>query len=87
MKVCILGSGRSGTTAIYTLLQEIMLKKHESLDFVYEPFLWDKDTFNSKFEEVVDNFKYTGSFSFEGIYNHLKLPMLIGDPGKYKTND
>ncbi|MCK4664381.1 MAG: sulfotransferase [Bacteroidales bacterium] len=86
MKVCILGVARSGTTAIYSLLQEIMLENLTSVDFVYEPFLWNTESFNSRFEEIGFNFKYNSSISIEGIYNHQKLPMFIGNPDKYKSN-
>ena len=78
MKVCILGVARSGTTALYTLVQEIMIDNFsDKVDFVYEPFLWEKSCFNDRFEKVSRNFDFMDSISSEGILNHLTLPMLI----------
>lgn len=88
MKICILGVGRSGTTAIYTFLQEILMNQFgNDVDFVYEPFLWNKDVFNGKHSDVIGNFKYMDSISIEGIYHHQKLPLFIENPGKYKKNE
>ncbi len=88
MKICILGVARSGTTALYSLVQEILLgQSGESVDFIYEPFLWEKDVFNDKYNKVTKNFKYMDSISIEGIYQHLKLPLFITDPGKYEKNE
>jgi len=88
MKICILGVGRSGTTAIYTLLQEILINQFgNDVDFVYEPFLWDKDVFNGRYTDVVANFKYMDSVSIEGIYHHLKLPLFITAPEKFEENE
>ena len=79
---------RSGTTALYSLVQEILPEQlGESVDFIYEPFLWEKDVFNDKYNEVTENFKYMDSVSIEGIYHHLKLPLFITDPGKYVKNE
>lgn len=87
MKVCILGVGRSGTTALYSLIQEILIDQIKgNIDFVYEPFLWDKEAFNGKYRDVIDNFKYMNSVSIEGIYHHWKLPLFIIDPKTYKKN-
>lgn len=88
MKVCILGVGRSGTTALYCLVQEMMIDRYgEDVDFIYEPFLWDKTAFNGKYSEVKDNFNSMNSISSPGIYFHQKLPLFIEDPEKYKTNE
>lgn len=88
MKICILGVARSGTTALYSLVQEILPEQlGESVDFIYEPFLWEKDVFNDKYNEVTKNFKYMDSVSIEGIYHHLKLPLFITAPGKFEENE
>ncbi|MCK5059213.1 MAG: sulfotransferase [Candidatus Aminicenantes bacterium] len=88
MKVCILGVGRSGTTALYCLIQEMMIDHYgENIDFIYEPFLWDKAAFNGKHVDVIGHFKKMDSISFEGIYFHQKLPLFIKNPGKYKKNE
>jgi hypothetical protein len=86
MKVCVIGLGRSGTKAIYTLLQAVMSDNHNQVDFVYEPFLWDKDTFNGKFSLVKERFGTMNSLSYEGIYNHLSLPLLIREPKPFANN-
>lgn len=88
MRVCILGAARSGTTALYTLLQEVMLEVCEDgVDFIYEPFLWSTDCFNDRFENIKHHFKSMNAISIEGIYHHRNLPMLIQDPEKYKNNE
>ena len=88
LKICVLGVGRSGTTGLYTLLQEILIDNFgDDVDFVYEPFMWDKDAFNGRYSEVGKNFKYMDSISIEGIYHHLKLPLFITAPGKFEENE
>lgn len=81
MKVAVLGVGRSGTKAIYTILQEMMLVLNPSgSEFVYEPFLWDRQTFDGRFNEVKDRFSTMNSLSIEGIASHLSLPLFIREP-------
>ncbi|MFW5891039.1 MAG: hypothetical protein ACOCUI_02370, partial [bacterium] len=81
MKICIFGVGRSGTTASYNILQKIINDMYgDDIDFVYEPFLWDRDVFNDMYDRVNNNFKYVNSLNQEGIYNHQKLPMFIDEP-------
>ena len=86
MKVNIFGVARSGTTALYSLVQEIMLDNHKKIDFIYEPFLWDKDVFNDRYANKSHNFKYMHSLSFEGIVNHLQLPLFIRETDEYVDN-
>lgn len=89
MKICILGVGRSGTTAIYSLLQEILIDQtgRNNIDFIYEPFLWDIHRFNDKYDEVIKHFRYMNSISIEGMYNHQKLPMFVKNPGLFRGNN
>jgi len=87
MKVCILGNARSGTTAIYSLLQEIMSDHFEDVRYAYEPFLWDKSVFNGKFRDLTDKFQYWDSTSVEGIYQHQKLPLFITDAYPDRRNE
>ena len=88
MKICIIGVARSGTTALYHLLQEIMLDNCDNkVEFAYEPFLWEKEYFNDRFDLVNKHFNFMDSISFQGIHNHLKLPMLIDDPIPFKDNE
>jgi hypothetical protein len=88
MKVCILGCARSGTTALYSFLQHIMEEHYpQQVEYVYEPFLWDYQVFNGKYNELVNKFNFVDSLSFEGIYQHLQLPLFINDPTPYQNND
>jgi|GEM_PF-2213898 len=80
MNICIIGTARSGTTAIYTLLQKILVDNFPEVNFYYEPFLWDINVLSGLYEEVNKNFNLTNSLSYEGIYNHLKLPLFIKEP-------
>lgn len=85
MKVCIFGVGRSGTSAIYSLLQKIMNDQLEGgTDFVYEPFLWDRDVFNGPYEAYAEKFPYLDSLSAEGMFYHQKLPLFMESPDTYR---
>lgn len=87
MTINILGVGRSGTTALYSLLQELMRAQlGNDIHFFYEPFLWDKDKLNGPYEEQKGKFKYIDSLSSEGIYNHEFLPLLITNIKEYSKN-
>jgi len=78
--VLVLGVGRSGTTAIYSLLQNILESIFPGdVDFVYEPFLWDRKTFNRFYSDVKDEFTLVSSISVEGIYHHKQLPILVNE--------
>jgi len=88
MNVCILGIARSGTTILYTLLQKILMDNYDqNVEFIYEPFLWDKDCFNDILVRVSQGFDYMDSISIKGVYNHLKLPLMIENPDQYKKNE
>jgi hypothetical protein len=63
-----------------------MAERHPRVDYIYEPFVWDYQTFNGKYEEKNHHFEYIDSLSFEGIHHHLSLPMLIEDPDPYCPN-
>jgi hypothetical protein len=88
MKVCILGVGRSGTTALYSLLQEILIDQmgRNNIDFVYEPFLWDMQAFNGRYNDVITHFTSMNSISIEGMYHHQELPMFIKNPTDFEEN-
>lgn len=75
-----MGVGRSGTTAIYALLQEILENVFPGdVDYVYEPFLWDRKTFNKPYKNLSDEFRYSASVSIDGMYHHKHIPMLVGE--------
>ena len=75
-----MGVGRSGTTAIYSLLQEILENNYPAdIDYVYEPFLWDRATFNKPYSEAPSKFRYVPSVSVEGMYHHRQIPLLLNE--------
>ncbi len=87
MKIAVIGLGRSGTKAIYSALQEMLIARDSSgSEFVYEPFLWDRATFEKRFSEIKNHFGKTGTKSQEGILNHLALPLFIGNPDDWVAN-
>jgi hypothetical protein len=83
-----MGVGRSGTTALYYLLQHILLRNFPNdVDFVYEPFLWDRNACNDDYKNIRYKFRYIDSVSIEGIYNHTKLPLFIGPKNENIENE
>ena len=86
MNICIIGTARSGTTAIYTLLQKILLKNVSAVEYHYEPFLWSRDSFNEMYDKVRHKFDTLQSISFEGIHAHLSLPLFIDQPDEFAHN-
>lgn len=76
MNVALFGVGRSGTTAIYGLLQKILAQQlGDTVDYVYEPLLWDRFIFNKEFAKIKSEFDYINSFSVDGIYFNKKVPL------------
>lgn len=76
--VLVMGVGRSGTTAIYSLLQEILnFRFRNDVDYVYEPFLWDRQTFNRPYSEVAELFNLVSSTSVESMYHHQRIPIVL----------
>jgi hypothetical protein len=87
MNIAVIGLGRSGTKAIYSVLQEMLIARNASgSEFVYEPFLWDRTTFERRFSDIKNHFGKTGTKSQEGILNHLSLPLLIKNPQDWLSN-
>jgi len=88
MKIAILGTARSGTTAIYSLLQHIFEERYPgALDYVYEPFLWDRGLFNGPYDQLAGRFQTMDSLSFEAISCHLRVPLLVTDPSPFLTDE
>lgn len=78
MHVTMLGVGRSGTTALYNLLQEILTDAYcDKIEFVYEPFLWDRDVFNIQYKSITTQFENMESLSIEGIYANQQIPLFV----------
>lgn len=81
----VMGVGRSGTTAIYALLQDILQDAFpDDVDYVYEPFLWERKVFNKPYKNITDEFNYAASVSIEGMYHNKRIPILVGD--KYEID-
>lgn len=87
MNICVFGTARSGTTAMYALLQKIILDNFGKAEYYYEPFLWDHATFNGPYESVNHQFRNVDSISQEGICQHQGLPLFIEDPQPYTSNE
>lgn len=80
--ILILGVGRSGTTAIYNLLQDILEQESpDNTDYVYEPFLWDRRVLNKKYTEISSEWENNSSISLEGAYFNKRMPLF------YDTTD
>lgn len=89
MTVNIFGVGRSGTSALYALIQEIMEEQLDGeIESIYEPFLREQSLCGGDVNElsVRANFKYIDSLSLEGMYNHSVLPMFIEQSKQYADN-
>jgi len=87
MKVCVLGLGRSGTTAIYELCRKIMgAYLGPGIVCGYEPFLRDSRFLDGPYEQVAEKSRYIDSLSIEGMYHHLTMPLLIPDPAPFTAN-
>ena len=82
MQVAIFGIGRSGTTSLYKLIQDWMTSVFGTdVDFVYEPFLWDRETFNKPYNDIHGNdWGELSSVSYAGVYHHLDIPLFIDEP-------
>ncbi len=83
MIINILGVGRSGTSAIYSIIQQIMEDQLKgTINSIYEPFLREQSLCGGDVNDlsIRSNFKYIDSLSLEGMYNHSILPMLIEQP-------
>jgi len=87
MKSCVLGLARSGTTAVYHFTNNVLRKKlGVDISYYYEPFLWNQEVFKENDQLNMERFSYNDSISYEGIYNHLNLPMLIESPESFTDN-
>ena len=88
--IVILGVGRSGTTALYSALQNVLYDKFDGkVKSIYEPFLWEWTIFNKRLNTITDEFTYMSSVSYQGIAKHRQLPMLISEEmvAQYKKDE
>lgn len=87
MKICVLGVGRSGTTALYVLAQEVLSSESQKrFHSFYEPFLRDSLYLDGPYHEVAGRMDDMASLSPEGILNHLRLPHFIDAPAPLAEN-
>ncbi len=78
-KLLIAGVGRSGTTAIYSLLQDIMESQYpKDIDYVYEPFLWDRQALNKLYKDIDPEWRYCSTLSVDAAFYNKKIPLLCG---------
>jgi hypothetical protein len=75
MQVGIFGVGRSGTTALYAGVQNLIQANGISCHYLYEPYLWSHLAFDGNFDQVKSNFSSTSSLSLEGMYAHHVTPL------------
>lgn len=86
MKAYVLGVGRSGTTALYVILQEIFSRHCRVSHSYYEPFLRNIRMLDGPYAEVSSRMDLQASLSIAGMLQHLRLPLLISDPVPYRAN-
>jgi len=87
MKAYVLGVGRSGTTALYVILQEIFGRHcRRAPHFYYEPFLRNLRQLDGPYSEVAPRMDLQASLSIEGMHEHLLLPLFISDPTPYRAS-
>ena len=80
MKIFIFGIGRSGTSFLTELVREIIYSSEKIKPMcIYEPFLWGEDIWDRDYIKENNLYEKMSSLSYEGIYNHLKLPLFINN--------
>jgi sulfotransferase family protein len=77
-EIMISGVGRSGTTALYRIVQKLLRSNGMDPRCVYEPYLWRTGAFEHL--DVDDQafalaFNSTSSLSIEGMYAHAQTPL------------
>ena len=80
-RALIAGVGRSGTTAVYRSLQELIERRRLSCRYVYEPYLWNPAVFGTVYddERFTERFNSPSSLHVEGIYAHCKTPLFCSE--------
>jgi sulfotransferase family protein len=77
-KIMISGVGRSGTTALYRIVQTLLRSNGMNPRCVYEPYLWRPDVFEHldvDDQAFVLTFNSTSSLSIEGMYAHAQTSL------------
>ena len=80
-KILVMGVGYSGVSSVYELLQKILEERFSGdIDYVYEPFLWDRGAFNKLYSEIGPERTLATSISLDGLFFHSKIPLLYTEP-------
>lgn len=78
-KILIMGVGRSGTTSLYALLQKILEGVAPgNIDYVYEPFLWDRNALNKPYENI-EEWGRVESISVDGCFYNKSIPFFCSE--------
>ena len=75
-RILIAGLARSGTSMLFSNLQTIVQQENK-YRFVYEPYLWSPEVFDSDYSEYGNAFNVTDSLHVDGIYVHCKTPLFL----------
>ena len=78
LEIIISGVGRSGTTALYGIVQKLLRVNGIDPTCGYEPYLWRSDVFEHLAIDdpgFADLFQITSSLSIEGMYAHARTPL------------
>ena len=87
MKILINGVGRSGTSFLTETIREIVYQEKKIEPYcIYEPFLWGEAVWNIDYMKENHLYEKMSSISYEGVFNHLTLPLYINDPEKFTDN-
>jgi len=87
MKILINGIGRSGTSLLTEIIKSIIFQeKKVKPNCILEPFLWGENVWNIDYQKQNHLFEKMSSISYEGVFNHLKLPLFITDPNNFLDN-
>lgn len=79
-KILAMGVGRSGTTALYNLLPEIQEDQHPNdIDYVYEHFLWDRETSNKFYKDVITEFQFVSALSIDRMHHYKTITLILNN--------
>ena len=79
MKILISGIGRSGTTTIFNVLGDALLKFRDDAETIYEPYLWNiREAYKSATVkgQPFDN----NQINTFGVYTHTHTPIFLDEP-------
>ena len=79
MKILISGIGRSGTTTIFNVLGDALLKFRDDAETIYEPYLWNiREAYKTATVkgQPFDN----NQINTFGVYTHTHTPIFLDEP-------